>query len=109
MRMNLTLTESATQKIQQHLKNNPDSFGIRVGVKSTGCSGLAYVLEYVHELSSNDTVIKHADFSIYVDPNSTSYLDGMTIDYQKQTLNEGFEFVNPNEKARCGCGESFTV
>lgn len=83
--------------------------GIRIGVKTTGCSGLAYVLEYVDEPDSSDLVFEKTGFSIFVDPKSHVYVDGLTVDYVRNGLNEGFEFKNPNERDRCGCGESFRV
>ena len=105
----LNITKTAANKIQQTLKRRGSGVGIRVGVKTTGCSGLAYVLEYVDNPSIDDQCFDSLDCKVYVDPKSCPYLQGMTIDYVRQGLNEGFEFQNPNEKARCGCGESFTV
>lgn len=105
----LTLTEAAAGKIKQTLKRRGSGVGIRVGVKTTGCSGLAYVLEYVDTPGENDQRIDCLDCQIYVDPKSCPYLQGMIIDYVRQGLNEGFEFRNPNERDRCGCGESFRV
>jgi iron-sulfur cluster assembly protein len=107
----ITLTETADKKIRQLLKKR-GGIGIRLGVKTTGCSGLAYVLEYVdaHPLDL-DTVINYAQpgFSVIVDKRHEVYLSGLTVDYVRQGLNEGFEFRNPNERDRCGCGESFRV
>lgn len=105
----LTLTEVAKEKIQTNLSKRGKGLGIRIGVKTTGCSGLAYVLEYVDKKDINDIEIPVNPYSVFVDPKSSVYLIGMTIDYVKKGLNEGFEFVNPNEKDRCGCGESFRV
>jgi len=105
----LTLTDSAVRKIQQTLKRRGSGVGVRVGVKTTGCSGLAYVLEYVDQPREDDQCISCADCLVYVDPKSCPYLQGTVIDYVRQGLNEGFEFRNPNERDRCGCGESFTV
>ena len=105
----LTLTDAAACKIQQTLKRRGSGVGIRVGVKTTGCSGLAYVLEYVDNPIDNDQSFEFANCRIFVDPKSCPYLQGMTIDYVRQGLNEGFEFRNPNERDRCGCGESFRV
>lgn len=105
----ITVTETAAQKIKQHIEKRGKGLGIRVGVKTTGCSGLAYVLEFVDNPTQTDIEIKSSECSIYVDPKSVPYLEGLTMDYQKKGLNEGFEFINPNEKDRCGCGESFTV
>lgn len=105
----ITLTDTAKTKFTEQLKLRGKGSGIRIGVKTTGCSGLMYVLEYVDTPDTNDLSINFDDLSIYVDPKSSVYLTGMTVDYQKKGLNEGFEFINPLEKARCGCGESFTV
>jgi len=83
--------------------------GIRLGVKTTGCSGLAYVLEYIDKINTEDIAYKQDGFVIVVDPKSSVYLEGLEIDYVRQGLNEGFEFNNPLEKDRCGCGESFRI
>ena len=108
----IKLTERAAEKIRSNLRKRGIGVGIRVGVKTTGCSGLAYVLEYVdnHLTDLNDGEwIYHSNPVVVADKKDMAYLHGLTIDYVKQGLNEGFEFVNPNEAARCGCGESFTV
>lgn len=105
----ITLTEIAKAKVKHHLERRGSGFGIRVGVKTTGCSGLAYVLEFVDNPDSSDIVVDCEDFKVFIDPKSSVYLTGITMDYQKNGLNEGFEFINPNEAGRCGCGESFTV
>jgi len=107
----ITLTDAAYQKIQKTLTRRGRGKGIRLGVRTTGCSGLAYVLEFVDEYTPEQGVINYAqnDFVVLVDAKSQVYLDGMTIDYVRRGLNEGFEFSNPNERDRCGCGESFRV
>lgn len=105
----MNLTEIAKEKIRGHLTKRGSGIGIRVGVKTTGCSGLAYVLEYVDKIADEDIVAFDKEFIVVVDPKSLVYLKDITVDYQKQGLNEGFEFINPLEKARCGCGESFTI
>ena len=105
----ISLTDAASRKIQQTLTRRGHGVGIRIGVKTTGCSGLAYVLEYVDMPDSSDQCIDCNNCQIYVDPKSCPYIQGMTIDYVRQGLNEGFEFRNPNERDRCGCGESFRV
>lgn len=102
-------TDVAISKIRQQLNKRGKGLGIRVGVKTTGCSGLAYVLEFVDTETDVDMKIECDGCNIYIDPKSCPYLQGLTIDYQKHGLNEGFEFLNPNEKDRCGCGESFRV
>ncbi len=105
----ITVTPAAVHKIQQQLKKRGKGLGIRIGVKTTGCSGLAYVLEFVDCPVQTDLIVDCSDCQLFVDPKSCPYLQGMTIDYVKNGLNEGFEFKNPNEKDRCGCGESFRV
>jgi iron-sulfur cluster assembly protein len=105
----VSLTDSAARKIQQTLSRRGRGVGIRIGVKTTGCSGLAYVLEYVDQASSDDQCIDCNNCKIFIDPKSCPYLQGMTIDYVRKGLNEGFEFQNPNERDRCGCGSSFRI
>jgi iron-sulfur cluster assembly protein len=107
----ITITEKANNKIKQTLAKRGKGLGIRIGVKTTGCSGLAYVLEYVDEYNYELGVINFAqkDFLLLVDEKSLVYLKGLNIDYVRNGLNEGFEFTNPNERDRCGCGESFRV
>ncbi len=107
----ITVTETAKNKIKQLLKSRGKGVGIRLGVKTTGCSGLAYTLEYVDEYLSEPGVTNFAqeDFVVLVDRKSLVYLTGLTVDWIKHGLNEGFEFINPNERDRCGCGESFRV
>ena len=106
----ISLTDTARNKIQR-LLDKRGGVGIRLAVKTTGCSGLAYVLEYVDEHTADDTTINYAQsgFSVIVDKRHEVYLSGMTVDYVRQGLNEGFEFSNPNERDRCGCGISFRV
>jgi iron-sulfur cluster assembly protein len=105
----ISLTEIAAKKIQQQLAKRGKGSGIRIGVKTTGCSGLAYVLEYVDIPNSTDECVDCLNCKIYIDPKACPYVKGMLIDYVRNGLNEGFDFKNPNEKNRCGCGESFTV
>ena len=105
----ITLTEKATKKISQTLTKRGKGMGIRIGVKTTGCSGLAYVLEFVDNPTEGDIKVDCNGCSFYVDPKSCPYVQGMTVDYVRNGLNEGFEFSNPNERDRCGCGESFRV
>lgn len=106
----ITLTDAARTKIQR-LVTAKGYAGIRLGVKTTGCSGLAYVLEYVKEYTPEPYVINYAqnDFVVLVNQKDNVYLQNMTVDYVRQGLNEGFEFSNPNERDRCGCGESFRI
>ena len=107
----ITVTSTASKKIQANLNKRGKGIGIRVGVRTTGCSGLAYVLEYVDKYMEDANTINYAqnDFSVFVDKKSDVYLTGMTVDYVREGLNEGFRFINPNERDRCGCGESFRV
>lgn len=107
----INITEQAYKKILALLKKRGKGVGITLGVKTTGCSGLAYVLEYVDDYLGEAGVTNYAqpDFCVLVDHKSLVYMDGMTIDYVRNGLNEGFEFRNPNERDRCGCGESFRV
>ena len=107
----ITVTELASKKIKQNLEKRGVGVGIRVGVKTTGCSGLAYVLEYVDSIQHEVGVINYAqpDFAVLVSAKDETYLGGLTIDWVRNGLNEGFDFINPNERDRCGCGESFRV
>ena len=107
----ITLSEKASNKIQQIIKKRGKGLGIRIGVKTTGCSGLAYVLEYVDNYTYDESIINYAqpNFIVLVDKKHDVYLKNMKVDYVRNGLNEGFEFSNPNERDRCGCGESFRV
>lgn len=105
----ITLTDMAATKVQRHLKNRGKGVGLRVGVKTTGCSGLAYVLEYVDVVDPSDEVFESQGCKLFVDPKSLAYVSGLVVDWVRNGLNEGFEFQNPNERDRCGCGESFRV
>jgi len=105
----INVTERAAKKITQVIDRRGTGVGIRLGVKTTGCSGLAYVLEYVDCPKVEDQKYECTGCQIFVDPKSSAYLTGLTIDYVRNGLNEGFEFTNPNERDRCGCGESFRV
>jgi iron-sulfur cluster assembly protein len=105
----INVTPRAASKIVSNLDRRGGGIGIRVGTRTTGCSGLAYVLEYVDQPESSDIVINSDGFKIVVDPQSSPVLQGLIIDYVRNGLNEGFEFSNPQERDRCGCGESFRV
>jgi len=107
----ITLTERAAEKVKTNLEKRGRGLGIRVGVKTTGCSGLAYVLEYVDNPAAtrDQFVYENYGVKVYIDGRSLVYLNGLEMDWVKQGLNEGFEFTNPNEKNKCGCGESFSV
>ena len=107
----IIVTDTARKRIKQMLAKRGKGVGIRIGVRTTGCSGLAYVLEYVDKYTAEEGVTNFAqqDFVILVDAKSLVYLNGLTMDWVRNGLNEGFDFVNPNERDRCGCGESFRV
>jgi len=107
----ITFTEQAYRQVKKLLAKRAKGVGIRLGVRTTGCSGLAYTLEYVDSIEYEVGVTNYAqpDFAVLVDAKSEVYLNGMTVDYVRKGLNEGFEFINPNERDRCGCGESFRV
>lgn len=108
--MAVSLTEKAAERVQAFLKNRGKGVGVRLAVKTSGCSGMAYVIEFVDELDEeNDAVFEDHGVKLVVDKKSLLYLDGTEVDYGKEGLNEGFKFNNPNAKASCGCGESFTV
>jgi iron-sulfur cluster assembly protein len=108
----ITVTEKAAEKIKQLIANRGRGLGIKVGVKTTGCSGMAYILEYVDVEQFKEHCVAHYEdqgVRVYVNPEHMVYLNGLTVDWARQGLNEGFEFINPNERDRCGCGESFRV
>lgn len=107
--MAITVTQAAANHIQHYLTNRGKGLGIRLGVKTSGCSGMAYVLEFVDDLSDNDIVFPAHGIQVIVDEKSLVYLDGTQLDFVKEGLNEGFEFNNPNVKDECGCGESFNI
>ena len=106
----IEVTALAAEKITQQLAKRGHGLGIKIGVKTSGCSGLAYVLEYVDTPSALRpiTLDKHG-VTVYIDTKDMVYLSGLTLDWKKQGLNEGFDFINPNESGRCGCGESFKI
>lgn len=107
--MGITLTQQAADHISRYIEKRGKGLGLRLGVKTTGCSGLAYKLEYVDEPSADDILCEQFGVRVYIDPKSLPFVDGTQLDYAREGLNEGFKFTNPNEKASCGCGESFTV
>jgi iron-sulfur cluster assembly protein len=107
--MAITLTDSAAQHVSGYLAKRGRGIGLRLGVKTTGCSGLAYKLEFADEARAEDESFEANGVKIFIDPKSLVYLNGTELDYTREGLNEGFKFNNPNEKDRCGCGESFTV
>ena len=107
--MAVTMTEAAAERVKKFLQSRGKGIGLRLGVKTSGCSGMAYVLEFVDETHGDDEVFNVAGVNIIVDSKSLIYLDGTELDFVKEGLNEGFKFNNPNKTGECGCGESFTV
>lgn len=107
--MAVTLSERAAQHISNFLAKRGRGIGIRLGVRTTGCSGMAYKLEFADEAPEGDEEFESFGVKIFVDPKSLAYLDGTELDYAREGLNEGFKFNNPNVKNECGCGESFNV
>jgi iron-sulfur cluster assembly protein len=107
--MAITLTQAAADRMSSFLANRGKGIGVRLGVKTSGCSGMAYVMEFVDDLNDDDSVFEERGVKVIIDPKSLLYLDGTEVDYGKEGLNEGFKFNNPNAKNECGCGESFTV
>jgi iron-sulfur cluster assembly protein len=107
--MSISLTQSAADRVAKFLASRGKGVGLRLGVRTSGCSGMAYVLEFADEISEGDQVFEDKGVRVIVDPKSLVYLDGTELDYGKEGLNEGFKFNNPNVKDQCGCGESFNV
>jgi len=107
--MAITLSDAAAERVQRFLESRGSGVGVRLGVKTSGCSGMAYVLEFVDDTKEDDVVFEDNGVKVIVDQKSLVYLDGTQLDYGKEGLNEGFLFNNPNVKDECGCGESFTI
>lgn len=107
--MKVGLTEAAARHITRYLTRRGKGVGVRLGVKTTGCSGLAYKIEFADEIAPEDIVFEDLGVKILVDPKSLPYIDGTELDFVREGLNEGFKFNNPNERDRCGCGESFRI
>lgn len=107
--MGVTITEAAAKHVAGQLDSRGKGLGIRLGVTTSGCSGMAYVLEFVDEEASEDQVFEGHGVKVYVDPKSLVYLEGTELDFVREGLNEGLQFKNPNVQDECGCGESFTV
>ncbi|NBV88463.1 MAG: iron-sulfur cluster assembly protein IscA [Betaproteobacteria bacterium] len=107
--MAITLTEQAAQHVSRYIEKRGKGLGVRLGVRTTGCSGLAYKLEFVDDSEPEDQVFESHGVRVFVDPKSLAYLDGTELDFGREGLNEGFRFNNPNVKSECGCGESFQV
>ena len=107
--MGVTFTDSAAKHIKGFLAKRGKGIGLRLAVRTTGCSGLAYVLEFADEVAANDEVFQNNDVTVIIDKKSLVYLEGPELDFTREGLNEGFKFNNPNVKDECGCGESFTI
>ena len=107
--MAITLSERAAQRVQKFLEQRGKGIGLRLGVRTSGCSGMAYTLEFVDESTSEDLSFTSHGVRVIIDPKSLTFLDGTELDFVREGLNEGFKFNNPNVKATCGCGESFNV
>ncbi|MEY4763027.1 MAG: iron-sulfur cluster assembly protein [Pseudomonadota bacterium] len=107
--MAIHLTDSAADRVRQFLANRGHGLGLRLGVRKTGCSGFAYVINYADEAAPQDLVFEDRGVKVFVDPDSLPLIDGTTVDFVRQGLNEAFRFQNPNIKGECGCGESFNV
>lgn len=107
--MSIQLTESAAQRIGKQLQQRGKGLGLRLGVKKSGCSGYAYTIDYADEVAAGEQVFESFGAKLVIKPEHLPMLDGLTLDFQKQGLNESFKFLNPNVKGECGCGESFAV
>lgn len=107
--MAITLTEVAADRVNSFLENRGKGVGLRLAIKTHGCSGMAYVMEFADKVDEHDSVFESNGVKLVIDPKSLVYLDGTEMDFTKEGLNEGFKFSNPNESGSCGCGESFTV
>ena len=107
--MAITMTERAAQHVQDYMTKRGKGYGVRLGVRTTGCSGLAYKLEFADGANAEDQQFESNGVKVLVDPKSLVYIDGTELDFVREGLNEGFKFINPNEKDKCGCGESFNV
>jgi iron-sulfur cluster assembly protein len=107
--MAVSITEAAAKHVARTLESRGKGEGIKVGVRTSGCSGMAYVLEFVDAVDPDDKVFENFGVKVFIDPKSLAYLDGTELDFVKEGLNEGFQFNNPNVAGECGCGESFSV
>ena len=107
--MAITLTDRAANHVQNYLAKRGRGVGVRFGVRTTGCSGMAYKLEFVDAVNAEDQTFESHGVKVFVDPKSLVYIDGTELDFVREGLNEGFKFNNPQEKDKCGCGESFNV
>jgi iron-sulfur cluster assembly protein len=107
--MAITLTDSAADRVRNYLEQRGSGIGLRLGIKKTGCSGFAYVINYADEVQADDVIFEDGGVTVVVDPDALEYIDGTQVDFTKDGLNEAFKFSNPNASSECGCGESFSV
>lgn len=107
--MSITMTEKAAKHVANSIAKRGKGVGLRLGVRTSGCSGMAYTMEFADEVNEGDSLFESYGVKVLVDPKSLVYLDGTELDYVREGLNEGFKFNNPNVKSQCGCGESFGV
>ncbi len=107
--MAITLTQAAADRVSNFIDKRGKGVGLRLGVRTSGCSGMAYVLEFADEIEDADLVFEDRGVKVIVDPKSLVYIDGTELDFAREGLNEGFRFNNPNVKDECGCGESFNI
>lgn len=107
--MTISLTDRAAERIKTFIEKRGTGVGLRLGVKTTGCSGLAYVVEYADDVGVGDMTFEDKGVTVVINAKSLAYIDGVEVDFTREGLNEGFRFNNPHEKSRCGCGESFSV
>jgi len=107
--MTISLTQAAAERVKNFLADRGKGLGLRLGVRKTGCSGFAYVVNYADDTAASDLVFEDRGVKVFVDPESLPLINGTTVDFVKQGLNEAFRFHNPNIKGECGCGESFSV
>jgi iron-sulfur cluster assembly protein len=107
--MAISLTESAAERVRGYLERRGHGVGLRLGIKKTGCSGYAYVIDYADDINPDDVVFDVLDVKVIVDNDSLQLIDGTQVDFVKEGINEAFKFRNPNVKGECGCGESFSV
>ena len=109
MKQIITLSEKAANRIKEILSKDQKSSGVRIGVKSGGCAGMSYIMEYAKEKNPNDELIEDKGVKVFVDPGAIMYLLGTEMDYKEEQFSSSFVFKNPNETERCGCGESFKI
>jgi iron-sulfur cluster assembly protein len=107
--MTISLTDAAAERVKNHIQRRGKGMGLRLAVRKTGCSGLKYVVDFADAIEVGDTVFEDKGVKVVINPGSLAYLEGSVVDFAREGFNEGFRFSNPNEKDRCGCGESFNI